>query len=100
MPHWLSWYGDCDLGWASRGSSFGKGKAFSNLQNVQTCSGAHAAPYSMGTGFVSRAKNSWGLNLTTNLHLAQRLRMTVDIQGDQKASVRLMIAVQKQAKIF
>jgi hypothetical protein len=41
---------------------------------VQTGSGAHPASYAMGTGSLSRGKSGRGVAMTTNPHLAPRLK--------------------------
>ena len=51
-------------------------RASSLLQNDHIGSGAHPASYSMGTGVLSQEWSSWGVILTTGLHLALKLRMS------------------------
>ena len=52
---------------------------FSLLQNVQTGPGARRASYLMSTGALSRGKRNRSVNLSTQLHLEGRLRMSGDI---------------------
>lgn len=50
-------------------------KNFSLLQIFQTASGALSAPYSVGTGDLSRGVKRPGCQITTNLHLVTMFRM-------------------------
>ena len=50
-------------------------KNFSLLQILQTGSGALSAPYSVGTGDLSRGVKRPGCEITSNLHLVTILRM-------------------------
>jgi hypothetical protein len=52
----------------SQVSISGRVTGFSLLHNIQTCSGAHLASYTMG-------KAAWGVKLIIHLHLAPRLSM-------------------------
>ena len=45
------------------------------LQNAQTGSEAHTAPYSMGTGVISRGQRGRDIMLTTHLDLVPRIIM-------------------------
>jgi hypothetical protein len=49
------------------------------LQNVYTCSGAHLACYSVGTGVIYWGKRGRCMKLTTHLDLAPKFIMSGDI---------------------
>jgi hypothetical protein len=65
---WLSY------GLDDRGSIPGRGKDFFLRHRDQICSGANPA-YQMGTGRSFTGLNGRGVELTTHIHLAPRLRM-------------------------
>jgi hypothetical protein len=48
---------------------------FSLLRNVQTGSGAHPTPSSVGTGVLSRGKSGRGVKFTIHLRLVPRLTL-------------------------
>jgi hypothetical protein len=48
-------------------------------KNIQTVFGAHLASYSMDPGILSRGQSGQGVNLTTHIHLAPRLRTSGNI---------------------
>jgi hypothetical protein len=65
---WLAWrsrYGERSVGW-------GREKF---PQIVQTSSGIHPAPYSVGTGVLSRGWISWGVKFTANVLPVRRLKV-------------------------
>jgi hypothetical protein len=45
---------------------------FSLLHSIETTSGVHAGPFSMGTGATFRGIEMAGMNLITHLHLVSR----------------------------
>jgi len=60
--------------WMVWRSNPGTGIRFSFLQNIQTGTGAHPAPFSMGISVPPRGRG-WGMS-TTHLHLPLRPRMS------------------------
>ena len=47
---------------------------FTLIQRVQIGSMAHSAPYSMDTIILSRGQSGWSVKLTTDLHVALKLK--------------------------
>jgi hypothetical protein len=57
------------------GFNFWQGQKIYLFQNILTCSVAHSASYTMGSGILPKQQSGWGIELTI-FHPVPRLRMS------------------------